>query len=130
VDGEVEDSGQLTMEPLTVVELAPGKSVEIEARTRLSLRLTKEGRAGEMGAQRSAARKGAKAKGAARANADSERDGSQASSSNAAGSKAAGSKARANKAGSGKGGGKTERAAEGRAPSELMNPWPSPVVGP
>jgi len=32
-----------TIEPLTVVELAPRKSVEIEARTRLSLRLTKAG---------------------------------------------------------------------------------------
>jgi hypothetical protein len=29
-------------EPLTIVELAPGKSVEIEARTRLSLRLSPE----------------------------------------------------------------------------------------
>jgi len=111
------------MEPLTVVELAPGKSVEIEARTRLSLRLTKEGRAGETGVQRSA-RKGPKGKGAARTNADSERDGGKASARNAGGIKA-----RASKAGSSKGGGKAERDAEARAPSELMNPWPSPVVG-
>jgi serine/threonine protein kinase len=124
-DDELGDTDQVTtMEPLTVVELAPGKSVEIEARTRLSLRLTKEGSATQTGVQRSAARKGAKAKGVARANADSERDGGKASASNAAGSKA-----RPSKAASGKGGGKTERAAETRAPSELMNPWPSPVVG-
>jgi hypothetical protein len=116
VDGEIEDTGQLTMEPLTVVELAPGKSVEIEARTRLSLRLTKDGRAAEPGVQRST-RKGAKAKGAARTNAASQRDSA--------------GKASASKGGSGKaGGGKRERAVEARAPSELMNPWPSPVIGP
>jgi len=33
------------MAPVTIVELAPGKSVEIEARTRLSLRLAQESRA-------------------------------------------------------------------------------------
>jgi serine/threonine protein kinase len=137
-DGEIEDTGQITtMEPLTVVELAPGKSVEIEARTRLSLRLTKEGHSVEPGAQRSSARKGAKGKGSAGANGASERDGAgKASASNAGGEKAPPGKAGSSKGGSGKGGsgkggaGKRERAVEARAPSELMNPWPSPVIGP
>jgi len=43
--------------------------------------------------------------------------------------KASESKGGSGKAGSGKGAAsKTARASEARAPSELMNPWPSPVT--
>jgi hypothetical protein len=129
--GEVDDSGSLTtMEPLTVVELAPGKSVEIEARTRLSLRLKKEARA-------ASAPEHVKASGAELTKAGSEQDttqragASKAKASKAGASKTAAGKSRAAKGGSGKAGSsKTERAPEARAPSELMNPWPSPVIGP
>jgi hypothetical protein len=119
------------MEPLTVVELAPGKSVEIEARTRLSLRLKKERPTPAAGTQRSSARKGTKANGAARTSGAAVPDGgSKVARAKIAREKGAGGKGGSGKAGSGKGAAsKTARASEARAPSELMNPWPSPVGG-
>jgi serine/threonine protein kinase len=83
-------------EPLTVVELAPGKSVEIEARTRLSLRLTKD-------TQTSASA------GPARRAPSPSRRSSAAQRTNTA---------------------KTERAPDPRPESGLMNPWPTPAIGP
>jgi len=138
-----DDEPLTTMEPLTV-ELAPGKSLEIEARTRLSLRLTKEARAAAANAKKSAARKAAKenatdgeaptrASGAPPAEGKdgapkgrSKSDRSKARTQKVSGTSGAG-KAGAGKAGGGKSsGGKSDRGGEARAPSELMNPWPSP----
>ncbi|HTV18222.1 MAG TPA: protein kinase [Polyangiaceae bacterium] len=111
-----------TMEPLTVFELAPGKSVEIEARTRLSLRVAKEGHAEEEARGASGRTSATKAKSKARATASD--DGGAAASKSAASKKSG--KAAANQGSSGKDGKhKTERG-EARAPNDLMNPWPSP----
>jgi serine/threonine protein kinase len=79
-------------EPLSIVELTDGKSVEIEARTRLSLRLSREPEPTEP-ALRPSPRRTRKP--------------------------AAGAHAKE----------RTEPAPE-RAPSELMNPWPTPAIGP
>jgi serine/threonine-protein kinase len=78
--------------PVSVVELTDGKSVEIEARTRLSLRLSREPQA-TVPAVRSSPRRARKA--------------------------AAGAPGKE----------RTEHPPE-RAPSELMNPWPTPAIGP
>jgi hypothetical protein len=127
--GVIDDPDSLTtMEPLTVVELAPGKSVEIEARTRLSLRLRQEAR------ERRAAgpRRSENPRGAGRTGARSERDPErEASASPVAGRKSRAPERAPSKAGSGNAEGDTARETPApRASSELMNPWPSPVVGP
>jgi serine/threonine protein kinase len=85
-----------SLEPLTVVELAPGKSVEIEARTRLSLRLTKD------------AETASTTRAAPRAPSRSRKPSLAQRASPA----------------------KTERAADARQTSGLMNPWPTPAIGP
>jgi hypothetical protein len=79
--------------PLTVVELAPGKSVEIEARTRLSLRLTRDAEAKRRAPSAAAP--------APRKSSDAARSAPQ-----------------------------PERPSDGREPSGLMNPWPTPAIGP
>jgi hypothetical protein len=78
--------------PVSIVELTDGKRVEIEARTRRSLRLSRDPPA-TVPAPRSSPRRARKA--------------------------AAGAHAKE----------RTEHASE-RAPSELMNPWPTPAIGP
>lgn len=126
--GGAADTGALAaMEPLTVVQLAPGKSVEIEARTRLSLWLTNEAPAtSNVGAERTAARQALKARRASGAN-----DGAAPAGRRGAGKKVRSQKAAEGKAaGDDKAAGEAERDANTRAPSELMNPWPAPVIGP
>jgi hypothetical protein len=77
---------------VSIVELTDGKRVEIEARTRRSLRLSRDPHA-TAPAIRSSPRRARKA--------------------------AAGAHAKE----------RAEHAPE-RAPSELMNPWPAPAIGP
>jgi serine/threonine protein kinase len=83
-------------EPLTAVELTPGKSVEIEARTRLSLRLIPGVSAEVVVPARAAKRRPYPKSGKARAGAAA----------------------------------KPERAPDAPPPTELMNPWPTPAIGP